>query len=354
MVSVGVHFFLIAILPHVLGRQEVPQEEPKLGHSAHARNIFRLDKTLRPGHGNVASVAWSTRSNLVATGTNDGWLHLWDSRNLSEVFSERAVHTESKDGEFTHPFALEALTFHPDRDDLLVTVGGAMLQSWIRGETWSPGSSADLGRSAWQVVFRPRSDDVVVVTMGTIRYRDSRTCRLTEGSPKGGHGRWTALAFPPKEGRIATGGQHASLSLWSGTVLDSEEVRLDGHTNWVTSVAYDREGSRLATCSWDGSIRVYEPERGRQVTVMGNGRSVYSTVAWSADSRWLLAGHWGGVVEVWDPASGDLADQLAVDDAFGPVMMAVAPGGEGLAVAMLGEAPLWIWRPSPPAAKNDK
>lgn len=345
--------FLVAVCSHVLGGQDVAKDAASASQVAHTQQIFRLDKALRPGKETVASVAWSAKGNMVAAGTNDGWLHIWDSRDLSKVFSERAVYTENRGGEFIHPYQLEALAFHPDRDDLLMTVGGAMARSWTRGETWIPTASHDLGRSAWQIVFRPGTDDAAIVTMVTIRYHDSMSGQPVKGSPDGGHGRWTALAFPPAEGRIATGGQHASLSLWNGTVLDSEEVMLDGHTNWVSSVAYDRDGHRLASCSWDGTVRVYDPKTGKQLTAMGNGRSEYSAVAWSADSRWLLAGHWGGAVEVWDPAAETLADRLVVEGSSGPIMMAVAPGGGGLAVAMLGEAPMWIWRPTPPAPKDD-
>jgi WD40 repeat protein len=41
-----------------------------------------------------------------------------------------------------------------------------------------------------------------------------------------------------------------------------------GHTDWVDTVAWSPDGTHLATASWDGSARLWNPTTGEQLTTL--------------------------------------------------------------------------------------
>lgn len=43
---------------------------------------------------------------------------------------------------------------------------------------------------------------------------------------------------------------------------------LEGHTGWVVSIAFSPDGETLASCSIDGTIRLWEVETGKCLTIL--------------------------------------------------------------------------------------
>ncbi len=75
---------------------------------------------------------------------------------------------------------------------------------------------------------------------------------------------------------------------------------LRGHTSNVVAVAFDPTGTRLASTSFDRTIKVWETEAGQEVlTLRGHSGGVLS-VAFSADGRRIATGSIDYTVRVWD------------------------------------------------------
>ncbi len=64
---------------------------------------------------------------------------------------------------------------------------------------------------------------------------------------------------------------------------------LIGHDDWVKSVAFSNEGGWLASGSLDGSVRLWQPDRGQEVWRAGPHAGGVSCVAFSDDGRWLAS-----------------------------------------------------------------
>jgi WD40 repeat protein len=84
------------------------------------------------------------------------------------------------------------------------------------------------------------------------------------------------------------------VKLWEA---DNERkvVSLNGHTNFVTSVAFRPDGKRLATCSGDqanpwlpGEVIVWDTEKHRQVLAFKG--QLFQSLAVSNDGRSLISG----------------------------------------------------------------
>jgi WD40 repeat protein len=78
-----------------------------------------------------------------------------------------------------------------------------------------------------------------------------------------------------------------------------------GHSNWVTSVAFSPEGSRIVSGSRDKTIRVWDAQNGQAMLdpIKGHSNSVTS-VAFSPDSSRIVSGSQDKTIQVWDAQNG--------------------------------------------------
>ena len=85
---------------------------------------------------------------------------------------------------------------------------------------------------------------------------------------------------------------------------------LEGHTGFVTSVAFSHDSKFLASGSVDYNIRVWDTATWQlQQTLEGHNRSVRS-VAFSRDSKFLASGSDDLTIRVWDTATWQLQQTL--------------------------------------------
>ena len=66
-----------------------------------------------------------------------------------------------------------------------------------------------------------------------------------------------------------------------------ELQKLEGHTDWVTAVAFSQDGSLLASASDDKTVRLWNPSTGQEVQKLENVSGV-TTINLTFDNRILL------------------------------------------------------------------
>ncbi|KAJ3209227.1 POC1 centriolar protein A, partial [Entophlyctis luteolus] len=128
----------------------------------------------------------------------------------------------------------------------------------------------------------------------------------------------SALTFTPHDTKLyqlyhsfAGGKVTASPDLTWGPLVSS----MSGHTGEVTSVAYNPDGSLIASGSYDCTVRVWNPLSGALVSELKGHSSTVRSVAFNHDSSLIASGSGSSgsydcTVRVWNPLSGALVSEL--------------------------------------------
>ncbi len=85
---------------------------------------------------------------------------------------------------------------------------------------------------------------------------------------------------------------------------------LEGHKNWVWSVAFDRQGGTLASGSADRTVKLWDVASGRLLRTLEGHQDAVFSVAFDLQEGTLASGSVDNTVKLWDVASGRLLRTL--------------------------------------------
>jgi WD40 repeat protein len=144
------------------------------------------------------------------------------------------------------------------------------------------------------------------------------------------------VAFDPSGDLLVTARAAESTADSWDTTTGRRLSTFTGHTAMVTDIAFDHEGTRVATSSSDGSVRVWDPRSGTEVVALhGPTSASVSGVRFSPDGSRVVSTSRDGVVRVWALtldelvalARGRLTRGLTDDECRQYLQVSTCPGG---------------------------
>jgi WD40 repeat protein len=113
-----------------------------------------------------------------------------------------------------------------------------------------------------------------------------------------------------------------------------------GHNGWVTAVTFSPDGRRLASGSWDRTLKFWEVSTGEQLGAVAHDMKEVQALAFSRDGRWLATESSSDTTSLRDPLTGREIRTLPSDKPLGPLgsnwvySIAFSPDGRWLASAI--------------------
>lgn len=299
---------------------------PEWGYWDHRMNTHLL--TLKGHLGSVESAEFSPDGTRIVTAGWDGTTRIWDARSGKEV-ARFGGHKSSVLSASYSPDGLRVVTASDDHTARVWDVRTGQTIAVLAKHT----------ARVWDAGFSPDGTKLVTASRdGTARIWNAIT--FEESMPLTGHqGEVRCASFSPDGQRVITGSFDQSARIWN--VLSGKEMNrishnggvtgaaffpdgdrvvtssrdvarvtslstgidsviLDRHENTIFDVAVTRDGSNVATASFDRSSRIYDARNGEIHLRFQEHLDQVQSVAFSPDGLRLVTTSRDGIARVWD------------------------------------------------------
>ncbi len=229
------------------------------------------------GHGDgVSSVSFSSDGQILASGSKDKTIKLWDVKTGKELRTLKG-----------HSDGVISVSFSPD------------------GHTLASGSK-DKTIKLWDV-------------------KTGKELRTLKGHSDG----VISVSFSPNGHTLASGSKDKTIKLWD--VKTGKELRtLSGHSDGVISVSFSPDGKNLASGSKDKTIKLWDVKTGKELrTLSGHSDGVIS-VSFSPDGHTLASGSSDKTIKLWDVKTEQELGTLS-GHSDGVISVSFSPDGHTLA-----------------------
>lgn len=247
-------------------------------------------RTVKAHTKEIRSMAYSLDGKRLATGSDDQTAKVWNAPALDQPLT------------FTSKGPFDFVALSPDGRSFVTGERYEPLRVWDTNSAASPllelKGACDSPKSA---IFVPNGKSILAGCSGGLRlFHRSNKAQL----------RVPEIGGSPSTIAISTGGETYAVAAGNEIVMwnaPESALQLKGHTGSVSALAFSPDNGRLASGSYDSTIKFWDIKSGQELATFkaeeGGSLSIITSLAFSPDGRKLLIGGMNGEIRLW-PATG--------------------------------------------------
>ena len=267
----------------------------------------------------VGCVTFSPDGLRLASGSKDGTVKLWDAAN-GDVLAT-----------FNGPNEITTVAFSPDGKRVAAGLGNRGDNYLVK--IWALASGQEtvklVGHTGFltSVAFSPDGKQIISgAQYDTVKLWDAATgtelATLVQDN-----GVVESVAFSPDGSRIASASEDGTVKLWdvgrandlgslTGHVHDTQSKEFDPARKRFSAiglmlprvpscrVAFSPDGMRVATASWDSTIKLWDTTTGKELAILVGHTDGVESVSFNPDGTKIVSGSEDKTVMLWDGMTG--------------------------------------------------